>query len=65
MNKTNLERASKAVASFLKEHGADACEDMPNEYFAVMNGAFGSMPSEEEVWEIEKRAVNKAEQAGM
>ena len=49
-------KASKAVASFLKEHGVDACEENPKEYFAVMDEAFGSMPTEEEVWRIEALA---------
>jgi hypothetical protein len=49
-------KAAKAVAAFLTEHGVDACEDKPNEYFAVMNEAFGGMPTEEEVWRIEALA---------
>ena len=47
-------KAAKAVSDFLTAQGPDACEDKPNEYFAVMDKAFGRTPTEEEVWKIEE-----------
>ena len=49
-----MNKAAKAVSNFLTAQGSDACEDKPNEYFAVMDKALGRMPTQEEVWKIEE-----------
>jgi hypothetical protein len=47
-------KAAKAVAAFRKQYGVDACEDRPAQYFKAMHDAFGGLPSEVEVWQIEE-----------
>jgi|TARA_R110000744_G_scaffold49070_3_gene106755 hypothetical protein len=54
MKTREFKEVVKAVADFLIAQGPDACEDKPNEYFAVMDKAFGRMPTQQEVWKIEE-----------
>jgi len=54
LDREELNQAAQAVADFRTAQGPDACDDKPNEYFAVMDKAFGRMPTPEEVLKIEE-----------
>jgi len=58
MSNTNIYEAARAVLTFRNQYGNDACEDMPTEYFSTINAAFGSEPSESQIWEIEQLSWN-------
>ena len=50
----NIYNAAKAVLNFRQQYGPDACENMPQEYFSIIDKSFGSVPSEAQIWDIEK-----------